>query len=210
MLMVFRHVPGRSGIAMLLIRSFMQGYTLVLIENFYNIGIIYRRYFFTDVLVRNTVMVPVFSQGNLIFLLHFGHYTVLKLKDSFRQGLQQPFFFCFKKVFAAMVLPLKKLVVMHKELFGKGSIHFVQAKEGRFMHRSIYAPVKYFDLIFYVTFVLWPGYPGSHQVEVVMKSPLLHHFGKHRFIATAFIYHLLRVICLKGVWNTFKELKAPV
>src|SRR5665213_754419 len=88
MLMSLGHmVSGRSKV-MLFITASMQGNTLVLIVDFYIVGIIDSTHLLANELVWNTVMVIVFTQCDVVIFLHLGQHSVPYYKRFRRRWLQ--------------------------------------------------------------------------------------------------------------------------
>jgi len=109
-LVAFRHMILTRTVTMFFIASFMNSDAFMLMVNFDRIGVIDGLNSFADILERHTVMMPIFTQGDMIILLHLGLGAVLHDVLVKRQGLQQGFFFLGKPVMPAIGLSLCKIL----------------------------------------------------------------------------------------------------
>jgi hypothetical protein len=127
--MAFRHMFLKGSIAMFFVTPFMQGNTLMLVIYFYGIGIVNGIDFFTDIAEGYTVMVPVFTQCNMIILLNFSLCAMLYNIAAEGQRLKQGLFVIDKTIVAAIRLLLKRETVMGGKVFSDAFIELFQAKE---------------------------------------------------------------------------------
>src|SRR5690606_27758659 len=67
-----RHMVRGSGKGMPAVTAFMQGDAFHLVIDLYDIGVVYGRDLFPDVRIGYAVVVPVFSQDNMIIFLYLG------------------------------------------------------------------------------------------------------------------------------------------
>ncbi len=85
-LVTFRHMFLKGGVAMLAVVALMSGDALQAKVNLYLLCVIHCRYLPPDMLIRNTVLVPVFPKDDVVILLNLSLGAMLEYKGLLGQG----------------------------------------------------------------------------------------------------------------------------